>query len=198
MNASNSSSEWKCSICPETTCSTRPSQASGAPGGWARNCTTKARLVGSGRGSWGIDDLRQRPVQAGHFRIVRGLPRRYNTLSVSDQSPSVQIGGCGARGAFQNCASCSGGRHDGTRAPEHLWALPAGGDAGALVAGRRGGPVLVPLVAFVYQRTDGNALFMCSRGWWGCGLSTGSRTWTVRLVICTTTIAWDAGGWPSR
>jgi hypothetical protein len=28
------------------------------------------------------------------------------------------------------------------------------------VAGRRGGPVLVPLVAFVYQRTDGNALFM--------------------------------------
>ena len=33
---------------------------------------------------------------------------------------------------------------------------------------------------------------------WGCGPSTGSRAWTVRLVICTTTIAWDAGGWPSR
>ena len=82
MNASNSSSEWKCVICPDTTCSTRPSQGSGAPGGWARNCTTKARLVGSGGGSWGIGNLRQRPVAAGHFRIVRGMTGRYNTLAV--------------------------------------------------------------------------------------------------------------------
>jgi hypothetical protein len=33
-------------------------------------------------------------------------------------------------------------------------------DVAAYVAGRLGGPVAVPLTAFVYQRTDGNALFM--------------------------------------
>ena len=36
----------------------------------------------------------------------------------------------------------------------------AAADVAAYVAGRLGGPVLAPLVAFVYQRTDGNALFM--------------------------------------
>src|SRR5262245_42065118 len=74
MNASNSASAWKCGICPETTCSTRPSQRIGTQGGWARNGTTKARLVESGDGSWDIDDLRQRSVEAGHFRVVRSLP----------------------------------------------------------------------------------------------------------------------------
>src|SRR4029450_2682627 len=76
MNASSSSSEWKCVACPETTCSTRPSQASEAPGGWARSCTTKARLVGSGRGNWGRGDLLHHPIRAGHFHAVRGLPGR--------------------------------------------------------------------------------------------------------------------------
>ena len=33
-------------------------------------------------------------------------------------------------------------------------------DVAAYVAGRLGGPVAAPLAAFVYQRTDGNALFM--------------------------------------
>src|SRR5215813_4073408 len=33
-------------------------------------------------------------------------------------------------------------------------------DVAAYVAGRLGGPVAAPLTAFVYQRTDGNALFM--------------------------------------
>jgi predicted ATPase len=36
----------------------------------------------------------------------------------------------------------------------------AAADVAAYVAGRLGGPVLGPLAAFVYQRTDGNALFM--------------------------------------
>jgi hypothetical protein len=76
MNATSSSSEWKCVICPETTCSTRPSQTNGAPGGWARICTTNARLVGSGSGGWDIGDLLQRPVQTGHVHVVRGMPER--------------------------------------------------------------------------------------------------------------------------
>src|SRR5215475_391048 len=76
MNASNSANAWKCVICLETTCLTRPSQITGTQGGWARNCTTKARSVGSGSGSWDIGDLRQRPVQAGHFRVVRGMIRK--------------------------------------------------------------------------------------------------------------------------
>src|SRR5262245_56403572 len=76
MKATNSSSEWKCVICPETTCSTRPSQTNGAPGGWVRNCTTNARSVGSGSGSWGIGDLLQRPVRAGHVPVARGMPGR--------------------------------------------------------------------------------------------------------------------------
>ena len=33
-------------------------------------------------------------------------------------------------------------------------------DVAAYVAGRLGGPVAAPLAAFVYRRTDGNALFM--------------------------------------
>jgi hypothetical protein len=37
MNASNSSDEWKRATWPETRCSTRPSQDSGASVGWARN-----------------------------------------------------------------------------------------------------------------------------------------------------------------
>ena len=37
--------------------------------------------------------------------------------------------------------------------------LPAA-DVAAYVAGRLGGPVAAPLAAFVYERTDGNALFM--------------------------------------
>src|SRR5262245_173933 len=69
MNATSSSSEWKCVTCPVTTCSTRPSQANEAPGGWARNHTTNARSVGSGSGSWDIDDLLQSPGQAGHFHV---------------------------------------------------------------------------------------------------------------------------------
>src|SRR5262249_8250138 len=69
MKATNSSSEWKCVICPETTCSTRPSQTNGAPGGWVRNCTTNARLVGSGSGSGGIGDLLQRPVGEGMYTL---------------------------------------------------------------------------------------------------------------------------------
>src|SRR5215475_75329 len=73
MNASDSANAWKCVILPETTCSTPPSQLIGTQGGWARNCTTKARLVGSSGGSWDIGDLRQRPVEAGHFRVVRSL-----------------------------------------------------------------------------------------------------------------------------
>ena len=56
--------------------------------GWARNCTANARLVGSGGGSWGRDNLRQRPVQAGPLRVVRGMIGRYNTLQ--DHGPSVQ------------------------------------------------------------------------------------------------------------
>src|SRR5215471_1839279 len=84
MNATSSSSEWKCITCPETTCSTRPSQARGAPGGWARNHTTNARLVGSDCESWGISNLLPRPVQAGYGHVVRGLSGTYTTLSVQD------------------------------------------------------------------------------------------------------------------
>jgi predicted ATPase len=38
--------------------------------------------------------------------------------------------------------------------------LLSAADVAAYVAGRLGGPVAAPLTAFVYQRTDGNALFM--------------------------------------
>src|SRR5262245_37904267 len=126
MNASNSSSEWKCVACPETTCSTRPSQASGSPGGWARSCTTKARLVGSGRGNWGMGDLLQHPIQAGHFDAVRGLPgtaqlkKLLHVLAQEDTRhypfktipPSVQIWGCRAPEAFKDCSCYSGWKCD--------------------------------------------------------------------------------------
>src|SRR5260221_12640681 len=45
-NASSSSGESNSAACPETTCSTRPEQPSGACSAVARNCTTKARLLG--------------------------------------------------------------------------------------------------------------------------------------------------------
>src|SRR5262245_15166926 len=115
MNASSSSSEWKCVACPETTCSTRPSQASGSPGGWARSCTTKARLVGSGSGNWVMGDLLQHPIQAGHFHAVRGLPGReqlkkvaacscagrYTTLSVQGHTPKRSNVGVRCPGSVQ-------------------------------------------------------------------------------------------------
>src|SRR5262249_9695424 len=100
MNASSSSSEWKCVICPETICSAPPSQASGTPGGWSRNHTTNARSVESGSGGWGIDGLLQAPVQAGHLRVVHGMPGRYTTPSVQDHLPSVQMEGHGVTEAF--------------------------------------------------------------------------------------------------
>jgi hypothetical protein len=52
-NISSSSGEWKRVTCPEATCSARPSQTSETSGGWARNCTTKARLLGSV--GWDLD-----------------------------------------------------------------------------------------------------------------------------------------------
>src|SRR5262245_33715020 len=112
MKATSSSSEWKCVTCPETTCSTRPSQANGASGGWARNHITNARLVGSGSGSWGIDDLLQAPGQAGHCRVVRGMPGRYTTRTVQDHRPSVQMWGRGVTEAFTSGARCSSRRGD--------------------------------------------------------------------------------------
>src|SRR5215510_3805950 len=129
INASSSSSEWKCVACPETTCSTRPSQASGSPGGWARSCTTKARLVGSGSGNWGMGDLLHHPIQAGHFHVVHGLPGReqlkrlLHVLAQEDTRhylfktipPSVQMWGCGAPEAFKDCSSYSGWRCDALR-----------------------------------------------------------------------------------
>ena len=61
--------------------------------------------------------------------------------------------------------------HPSTRAPLGPFRLK--GTPGRLWRGGAGaGPVLVPLVAFVYQRTDGNALFMCSRG---CGAAVSRR-----------------------
>src|SRR5262245_37565402 len=107
MKASSSSSDWKCITCPETTCSTRPSQANGTPGGWARNHTTNARSVGSGWGSWGIGNLLQAPVQAGHVRVVHGMPGRYTTRAVHDHHPSVQIAGRGVTKAFTYSERCS-------------------------------------------------------------------------------------------
>src|SRR5215510_14924798 len=126
INASSSSSEWKCVACPETTCSTRPSQASGSPGGWARSCTTKARLVGSGSGNWGMGDLLHYPIQAGHFHAVRGLPGReqlkrlLHVLAQEDTRhypfktipPSVQIWGRRAPEAFKDCSCYSGWKCD--------------------------------------------------------------------------------------
>ena len=47
----------------------------------------------------------------------------------------------------------------GQAADLRLEFLPAA-DVAAYVAGRLGGPVAAPLAAFVYERTDGNALFM--------------------------------------
>jgi hypothetical protein len=65
MNASSSSSEWKCVTCPETTCSTRPYQPREAPEDWAQNCTTKVRLVGSVGWDWDTGDLLQGSIEAG-------------------------------------------------------------------------------------------------------------------------------------
>jgi hypothetical protein len=66
MNASNSSSEWKRVTWPVTTCSTRPSEGD-APLDWTRNCTTKARLVGSDGCDWGTAHLLHRHGGAWHF-----------------------------------------------------------------------------------------------------------------------------------
>ena len=144
MNASNSSSEWKCAICPETTCSTRPSQANGAPGGWARNCTTNARLVGSGSGGSRHRRPPATPPPGGAVSRCSWHARKIQYARRLRPEPKRSNWGGEARGAFQNCSSCSGGRHDGTRAPDHLWPFPAGDDAGSLVAGRPGDPLSTP------------------------------------------------------
>src|SRR5262245_32886758 len=56
-------------------------------------------------------------------------------------------------------------------------------DVAAYVAGRLGGPVLAPLVAFVYQRTDGNALFMVN---------------IVEHLVQQGLVVWRAGQWTLR
>ena len=101
MNASSSSREWKCVTCPETTCSTRPSQPREAPEGWARNCTTNARLVGSVGWGWDTGDLLQGPVESGPWRVVHRMLGRYTTRPVQDHGQSVQIEGRGAPEAFK-------------------------------------------------------------------------------------------------
>ena len=135
-----SRSRWPCVTCSETRCSTRPSQASEAQKGWARTGTTNARSVGRGSGGWGIGDLLQAPGQAGHVRVVRGMPGRYTTPSVQDHRPSVQMAGRGVTEAFTYGASCSGRSFSGTRARYRLWSLPAGDAAGALVEATRYSP----------------------------------------------------------
>ena len=50
--------------------------------------------------------------------------------------PSVQMGGRGVPEAFTYGARCTGRRCDDTRAPAHLWPLPAGDTPGELVARR--------------------------------------------------------------
>src|SRR4029450_10341638 len=128
------------------TCSTRPSQASEAPGVWARSCTTKARLVGSGSGNWGMGDLLQHPIQAGHFHAVRGLPGReelkklLHVLAQKDTRhylfktipPSVQMWGCGTPEAFKDCSR----RHSRVPRPAPLDGLWVHGDEMPYASGR--------------------------------------------------------------
>jgi predicted ATPase len=56
-------------------------------------------------------------------------------------------------------------------------------DVAAYVAGRLGGPVATPLTAFVYQRTDGNALFMVN---------------IVEHLVQQGMVVWRAGQWTLR
>ena len=58
------------------------------------------------------------------------------------------------------CAACSRSCVGGGRGVDLRLELLSAADVAAYVAGRLGGPVGAPLTAFVYARTDGNALFM--------------------------------------
>src|SRR5262249_33526059 len=81
INSSNSSRDWNRATWCETRCSTRPAHDGGALLGWARNCTTKARLLGSvGRDGvmlivhphicGCVGHSRALPVTGGEYRIA--------------------------------------------------------------------------------------------------------------------------------
>ena len=107
-------------LCPETTCSTRPSQASGAPGGWARNCTTKARLVGSGSGELGHQQPPATPRPGGAFSRC---PRHARKIQYARRSsPEPKRSNWGGRGQGSVSKLCKLQRreaqwHPSTRAP---------------------------------------------------------------------------------
>ncbi len=82
----------------------------------------------------------------------RREPARLLVLGTYRRAEAV-IRGHPLRGAVQELC----GR--GQAVEFHLEVLPAE-DVAAYVAGRLGGPAAAPLAAFIYERTDGNALFM--------------------------------------
>ena len=121
MNASNSSSEWKCVICPETTCSTRPSQAQRGPGGLGAQLHHKGP-IGRER-QWGLGHRRPPATP----RLRRGIFALFVTCQedtirspFQTRAQAFKLGGAMPGERFENCASCSRGRHDGTRAPHCL------------------------------------------------------------------------------